>query len=545
MRSVGRYVLVEEIGRGSMGTVFRATDPLIERTVAVKTVHLARLDDGSLEPRMRFLREAKAAGRLTHPGIVAVYDVGELEDLAFIVMEFVEGRSLKEVLEAGTRVPLGTAAEIVRQAADALAVAHRSGVVHRDVKPGNLMLTRDGTVKVTDFGIARIDQSQRTRTGVLVGSPGYMSPEQLSGKPVDGRSDLFSLGSVFYELATGKGPFEPERAEDVLQLMTNIVSRPHAAPSAVAPGVPGAVDAIVARALAKDPARRYATAEAMSADLRAALAAALRPASGDPGIAELARRGDVLLPEFDLYAETGVAAAPVGPAAPTVPIERAPDAPPAAGGLLERLRGEAERIEISGGTDDTATATLMRRFDVERRMRAGLGFYQELVRYLGVVKPEIGHRYGLDGLGGFARARVADAFVDSRVRREGGRPWTESVLLTLVAVSPETLRLACAPGESATVLERLAGANLRYESEAPPESGAPPTLIVAGEITIHARIMADRARGRIAFLCRNVAGFGAASFVVDARAVEDSIFEAFANHVLGQPGDFLALAGKT
>lgn len=187
----------------------------------------------------------------------------------------------------------------------------------------------------------------------------------------------------------------------------------------------------------------------------------------------------------------------------------------------------------------------MRRFDVERRMRAGLGFYQELVRYLGVVKPEIGHRYGLDGLGGFARARVADAFVDSRVRREGGRPWTESVLLTLVAVSPETLRLACAPGESATVLERLAGANLRYESEAPPESGAPPTLIVAGEITIHARIMADRARGRIAFLCRNVAGFGAASFVVDARAVEDSIFEAFANHVLGQPGDFLALAGKT
>lgn len=544
MKSVGRYVLDEEIGRGAMGTVYRATDPLIERTVAVKTVHLSKLDDGSLEPRMRFLREAKAAGRLTHPGIVAVYDVGELEDLAFIVMEFVEGRSLKEVLEAGDPVPLATAAEIVRQAADALAAAHRSGVVHRDVKPGNLMLTRTGTVKVTDFGIARIDQSQRTRTGVLVGSPGYMSPEQLSGKQVDGRSDVFALGSLLYELATGRGPFDSERPEDVLELMTNIVSRPHVPPSSVAPSVPQSVDAIVNRALKKNPAERYATADAMSADLRAALAGDVRPAPGDPGIAELAERGDMLLPEFDLYAETGVAAPAVDPAAPTVRLEL-PSAPAEApGGLLERLRTQAEKIEISGGIDDTATATLMRRFDVERRMRAAFAFYQELVRYLGVVKPELGHRYGLDGLGGFARAKVADAFVDHRMRRDGGRPWTETVMLTLVAVSPETLRLECAPGEAGSVLDRLATANLRYESEAPPDAGGATTLTVAGEITIHVRIMADRSRGRIAFLCRNVARFGTASYVVDAHAVEDTIFEAFANHVLGQPSRFLELAGK-
>lgn len=539
MRSVGRYVLVEEIGRGSMGTVYRATDPLIERTVAVKTVHLSKLDDGSLEPRMRFLREAKAAGRLTHPGIVAVYDVGELEDVAFIVMEFVEGRSLKEVLEAGHPVPLATAAEIVRQAADALAAAHRSGVVHRDVKPGNLMLTRTGLVKVTDFGIARIDQTQRTRTGVLVGSPGYMSPEQLSGKPVDGRSDVFALGSLLYELAAGRGPFEAERAEDVLQLMTNIVSRPHARASAVAPGVPPLIDAILDRALAKNPAQRYPTAEAMSADLRAALAGEVRPGADDPGIAKLAERGDALLPEFDLYAETGIAPPAADPAATTAPIEGpvVPSAQP--GGLLDRLRTQAERIEITGGTDDTATATLMRRFDVERRMRAAFAFYQELARYLGVVKPEIGHRYALDGLGAFARVRVADAFVDQRTRRDGGRPWTESVMLTLVAVSPETLRLECAPGETGAVLERLAAANVRYESEAPPDAGGATTLTVAGEITIHARVMADRGRGRIAFLCRNVARFGASSFVIEAHAVEDAIFEEFANHVLGQPSRFL------
>jgi serine/threonine-protein kinase len=538
MRSVGRYVLVEEIGRGSMGTVYRATDPLIERTVAIKTVQLAKLDDGSLEPRMRFLREAKAAGRLSHPGIVAVYDVGELEDAAFIVMEFVEGRSLKEVLESGKAVPLATAAEIVRQAAEALAAAHRSGVIHRDVKPGNVMLTRAGTVKITDFGIARIDQSQRTRTGVLVGSPGYMSPEQLSGKEVDGRSDVFSLGSVLYELVAGRGPFDADRPEDVLQLMTNIVSRPHRPPSHFNPQVPAAIDAIVDRALAKRPAERFPGADAMAIELGAALAHELRPAAGEPGIAQLAERSDVLLPEFDLFAPPGAAEAS------TLPLAPPPAASVAGGGLLERLRSQAEALEITGGTDDTATATLMRRFDVERRMRAGFAFYQELARYLGVVKPELGYEYRLEGVGAFPRARVADAFVDQRQRREAGRAWIDSLLFTLVAVSQSQPRVVCAAGEANALLERLAAANLRYESEAPPEAGAATTLTVAGEITVVVRIMADRERGRIAFLCRNVAGFGTASYVVDAATVDDSVFEEFANHVLGQPNRLLQLAGR-
>lgn len=538
MRSVGRYVLVEEIGRGSMGTVYRGTDPLIERTVAIKTVQLAKLDDGSLEPRMRFLREAKAAGRLSHPGIVAVYDVGELDDAAFIVMEFVEGRSLKEVLESGKAVPLATAAEIVRQAAEALAAAHRSGVIHRDVKPGNVMLTRAGTVKITDFGIARIDQSQRTRTGVLVGSPGYMSPEQLSGREVDGRSDVFSLGSVLYELVAGRGPFDADRPEDVLQLMTNIVRRPHRPPSHLNPRVPAAIDAIVDRALAKRPAERFPGADAMAGELRAALSRDLRPAADDAGIAQLAERSDLLLPEFDLFAAPGAAEAS------TLPLAPPPAASEAGGGLLDRLRAQAEALEISGGTDDTATATLMRRFDVERRMRAGFAFYQELARYLGVVKPELGYEYRLEGVGAFPRARVADAFVDQRQRRETGRAWIDSLLFTLVAVSPAQPRVACAAGEANPLLERLAAANLRYESEAPPEAGAATTLTIAGEITAVVRIMADRERGRIAFLCRNVAGFGTASYVVDATAVDDSVFEEFANHLLGQPNRFLQLAGR-
>ena len=545
MRSIGRYMLDEEIGRGSMGAVFRASDPLIERNVAIKTVDLGKLDDGTLQPRLRFLREAKAAGRLSHPGIVTVHDVGELEDVAFIVMELVEGRSVKDVLDRGDQIPLPVALDIVRQAAEALDFAHRHGVVHRDVKPGNLMLTRQGMVKITDFGIARVDQTARTRTGILVGSPGYMSPEQLMGKAVDGRSDVFSLGAVLYELATGRGPFDAEQREDVLALMNNITNRPHEPASRLNPKVPGSLDAIVDRALAKKPADRYGTAGQMAAELRALADWEVRPVAGEPDIAKLSANPNLVMPEFDLFAAT----APAAPTATaTVPVRRPappkPASPPPADGLLARLRQEAEEIEVTGGQDDTVTATLMRRFDVERRMRTALEFYQQLVRYLGIVKPEISHLYWLDGVGGFVGLKVADAFVDSRLRRDQGRPWLEAVMLTVVAIAPTTLQVECAPGETQVMMNRLATANLRYQAGDRPDAGAAAALNVAGEVTMHVRVMADRDRGRIAFLCRNVAQFGPSNFVVDAGAVPDTLFEEFANYLLGQPSKFPALAGR-
>jgi serine/threonine-protein kinase len=545
MRSIGRYMLDEELGRGSMGTVFRASDPLIERSVAIKTVDLGKLDDGTLQPRLRFLREAKAAGRLSHPGIVTVHDVGELEDVAFIVMELVEGRSVKDVLDRGEEIPLPVALDIVRQAAEALDFAHRHGVVHRDVKPGNLMLTRQGMVKITDFGIARVDQTARTRTGILVGSPGYMSPEQLMGKAVDGRSDVFSLGAVLYELATGRGPFDAEHREDVLALMNNITNRPHEPASRLNPRVPASLDAIIDRALAKKPADRYTSAGKMAAELRALADWEVRPVAGEPDIAKLAANPNLVLPEFDLFAAT----APAAPrATATVPVRKPgppkPASAQAANGLLARLRQEAEQIEVTGGQDDTVTASVMRRFDVERRMRTGLDFYQQLVRYLGIVKPEISHLYWLDGVGGFVGLKVADAFVDSRLRRDQGRPWLEAVMLTVVAIAPTTLQVECAPGETQVMMNRLATANLRYQAGDRPDAGAAAALNVAGEVTMHVRIMADRDRGRIAFLCRNVAQFGPSNFVVDAGAVPDTLFEEFANYLLGSPSKFLTLAGR-
>jgi serine/threonine-protein kinase len=538
-------MLDEELGRGSMGTVFRASDPLIERSVAIKTVDLGKLDDGTLQPRLRFLREAKAAGRLSHPGIVTVHDVGELEDVAFIVMELVEGRSVKDILDRGEEIPLAVALDIVRQAAEALDFAHRHGVVHRDVKPGNLMLTRQGMVKITDFGIARVDQTARTRTGILVGSPGYMSPEQLMGKAVDGRSDVFSLGAVLYELVTGRGPFDAEHREDVLALMNNITNRPHEPASRLNPKVPASLDAIIDRALAKKPADRYASAGKMAAELRALTDWEVRPVAGEPDIAKLAANPNLVLPEFDLFAAT----TPAAPSATaTVPVRKPgppkPASAQAANGLLARLRQEAEQIEVTGGQDDTVTASVMRRFDVERRMRAALDFYQQLVRYLGIVKPEISHLYWLDGVGGFVGLKVADAFVDSRLRRDQGRPWLEAVMLTVVAIAPTTLQVECAPGETQVMMNRLATANLRYQAGDRPDAGAAAALNVAGEVTMHVRVMADRDRGRIAFLCRNVAQFGPSNFVVDAGAVPDTLFEEFANYLLGQPSKFLTLAGR-
>jgi hypothetical protein len=265
----------------------------------------------------------------------------------------------------------------------------------------------------------------------------------------------------------------------------------------------------------------------------------VRITPGEPDIARLAVSPDVLLPDFDLFAETAAPAAP----RPAPPAPAAESASPS--GLLARLRSQAEAIERRDSTDARAADRLMLRFDVERRMRGAFDFYQELVRYIGVVKPEIAHEYRLDGIGSFTAQRVADAFVDSRLRREDGRPWMEMVLLTVVAVSPTNLRVEREPDELKTLLDRLGAANLRYTSDDPLDGSRRAAIDIAGEITAYARIMADRNRGRIAFLCRNVGGFGTANFVVDTRTAEESIFEEFANHLLGTESRFLQLASRS
>ena len=264
----GRFRVIDELGRGAMGVVYRAHDDMLQRTVAIKTVALTGSHRERDQHEARFLQEARAAGGLSHPAIVTIYDVGREGDTAFIAMELVEGKDLRELIEEVSLTPSRSVA-IAAAAAEGLHYAHERGIVHRDVKPGNIMVLADGRVKIMDFGIARLTQSAvKTQTGVLLGSPQYMAPEQIIGQPLDHRADIFSLGLVLYEMLTGSKPFQ---GEDIPELTFKVANLPAAPPSHLAPDLPQVIDFIIARALKKRPDERYASAAELAKDLRNAL----------------------------------------------------------------------------------------------------------------------------------------------------------------------------------------------------------------------------------------------------------------------------------
>src|SRR5918999_29318 len=249
MKTLGRYKIVGELGRGAMGVVYRALDPLIDREVAIKTLLPNLPAEVMPEVRERFLREARAAGRLNHPNIVTVFDVGEHDGVAYIAMELLTGHSLAQILKHPQRLALNTIANVIAQVADALDVAQNHKIVHRDVKPANIMVDNTGRAKLTDFGVAYVPSSTMTQQGTALGSPRYMSPEQVTGQPLDSRSDIFSLGVVLYELLTKRTPFESDGDTTVFALMNRIASSPHAPMRALDRTIPHAFEHIVNRAL--------------------------------------------------------------------------------------------------------------------------------------------------------------------------------------------------------------------------------------------------------------------------------------------------------
>jgi len=265
--SLGRYQIQAELGRGAMGTVYRALDPVLERTVAIKTLNPDLPEEVVAEMKARFVREAKSAGRLNHPNIVTIYDVDVAGEVAFIAMEYLEGRSLRQLLDAGTALSFDAIADIVAQIAEALDYAGRFGIVHRDTKPANIMVSATGYAKLTDFGLAYVPSSQMTQKGSILGSPKYMSPEQVSEQPVDSRADIFSLGVVLYEMLMRRTPFErPEMT--LFSLMESIVKDPVPSVSQQNPAIPAAFDAILARALAKRREDRFQRARELAEALR-------------------------------------------------------------------------------------------------------------------------------------------------------------------------------------------------------------------------------------------------------------------------------------
>ncbi|MEP7261598.1 MAG: serine/threonine-protein kinase [Usitatibacter sp.] len=305
--SFGRYQVQRELGRGAMGIVYLAHDTELDRKVAIKMISLVGEAQERDMQEGRFRQEARAAGGLSHPSIITVYDVGREGDMAYIAMEQVEGRELRDMIVDGSLAP-SQAMEIAALVADALDFAHSRGVVHRDIKPGNIMVMADGRLKVMDFGIARMQQATvKTRSGVLLGSPQYMSPEQVTGGEIDGRADIFSLGVVLYEMLTGLKPFD---APDLTQVLFAVVNMPAKPPGERRPGLPPVVDYIIARALKKRAEERYATAAEFAADLRRSRGEVLEAESA---MRERAAAGDTLpahateLPAADERVELRVA----------------------------------------------------------------------------------------------------------------------------------------------------------------------------------------------------------------------------------------------
>ena len=268
LSKAGRYEISGELGRGAMGVVYRAVDPVIGRTVAVKTLQLSEEGTGLTRAELlaRFQTEARAAGNLTHPNIVVVFDAGEEEGLFFITMELVEGKSLQNLLDSGQMFPLPRVLRIMEQTCSALQFAHDRNIVHRDIKPANLMLTPDDTLKVTDFGTAKILQFGTVhQTAHVMGTPSYMSPEQIKGKVVDGRSDIFSLGVVLYEMVTGEKPFP---GQNITTVIYKIVNEEPTAPRDIDSSIHPGLNAIVMKSLAKEPAARYQSCRELFDDLR-------------------------------------------------------------------------------------------------------------------------------------------------------------------------------------------------------------------------------------------------------------------------------------
>jgi serine/threonine-protein kinase len=269
---LGRYEIEKELGKGAMGVVYLGRDPKINRIVAIKTMALSQEfeADELVEVKERFFREAETAGRLNHANIVTMFDAGEEHDLAYIAMEFLKGKDLVSYSKPGNLLPLQRVMSIVARVADALSYAHEFNVVHRDIKPANIMYEPESDqVKVTDFGIARITDSSKTKTGMVLGTPSFMSPEQLAGKKIDGRSDLFSLGVMLYQMSCGKLPFE---GDSMAQLMFRIANEQHPDIRSVNPDLPDCLVAIIDKAMTKDPDARYQTGAEFAKDIRTCMA---------------------------------------------------------------------------------------------------------------------------------------------------------------------------------------------------------------------------------------------------------------------------------
>lgn len=495
--ALGRYQIQSEIGRGAMGTVYLALDTVLERRVAIKTLNRDLPDDELAEMRARFVREAKSAGRLNHPNIVTIYDAGVAGDVAYIAMEYLEGESLQQLLKSRAALPFDRAVDIVAQVAEGLDYAGRFGIVHRDIKPANIMVSPAGVAKITDFGVVRVPASSMTEGGKLLGSPKYIAPEQVQEKPIDPRADIFSLGAVLYELLLGKTPFErPD--QDVLSLLDAIVEEPVAPVSKQRPELPAGVDAIIERALAKEPAQRFQRAGELAQRLRQLSA----PAASA---------------HFELEAE------------PSGESETAQTS-------LSKLLADLQTFSRQAPRAEAAN-------ELSMQMRKAFHYLEELVRRVIHARPPFAVKLDVIYLGALPAAELSNGRVECATKKLGDVEVVDSVTLTYRMKSNRKARIALSRDEARLLKAHLDRVKLKFDSrEVTDEAGNVQfeAFLIDVDLSASATLRADYDRQMVEIACKNVGVLGPARYRLASQEFEEAIWE-FGQLLFGQPSRFAGL----
>jgi serine/threonine protein kinase len=578
-KQFGRYIIVSELGRGAMGAVHRAVDPLIERDVAIKTLLPNLPPEIMSEVRERFLREARSAGRLNHPNIVTIYDVGEQDGIAYIAMELLEGKSLQQIMRETPKLPIATIADLVAQVADGLDLAQRFKITHRDIKPANIMVSADMRAKVTDFGVAHVASSSMTQTGSALGSPKYMSPEAVTGQPVDPRSDIFSLGVVLYEMLTRRTPFEREGDNTVFAVLHRIAGEPHAPVTKIDPQVPPAFNAIIDRALTKSADKRYQRAGDMANDLRNYKAGpdaapsdpnyaktivvdrpAAKPANADPATATLVEDLDVFARNFEKHQEETLRAEAEERQRKEEEIQRW-----AAAEEKRRQEFDRERESKSGvtqvGTRKSAaldmlkqkvagktaaiTADQTRKLEaitrVDERLRAAFHYLSEFTTVLNEANPVSEGKQGVMFFGDRPGMILGEGFTDLRTRELHGKSCADYVTFKYRVRFPQPERLEVGGGEAQRIQERLKTLGVKHEFAGKKNELGQlvlGTFVLSGPFPCQAVLRADYDEPGFMLELLNVRHHGPAKLRLGVEELNDDVLDEFGTWVLGADESF-------
>jgi serine/threonine protein kinase len=574
--TLGRYRIIGELGRGAMGAVYRAHDPLVEREVALKTLLPNLPEDVMPEVRERFLREARSAGRLNHPNIVTIFDVGEQDGVAYIAMELLEGRSLQSILREGVRLAYDLVADIAAQVADALDLAQRYSIVHRDVKPANVMIDAMERAKLTDFGVAYVPSSTMTQTGTSLGSPRYMSPEQVTGLPVDPRSDVFSLGVVLYEMLAQRTPFESPSDTTVFALMNRIAGTPHPPLRVFNPQIPPGFERIVDRALAKRKEDRYQRAAEMAAELRRIGAAparapesvelsmatrshpAARPIEEDKARSQLLKDLDKFVERFDRDEQARLKAEEQAQlrkeeemrlwaeeqARKREAFERSLGPTPVAEltrtGTMRREALDMLRKQASGlpSAPNPAVERDKRTAELNNAMAGALQYLAELVRELNEVRPTSEQPYEFIYLGKLPSVRLSDALVENRTHPQRGKDVLDliSMRFRITPAAPPRVRLQ--GGDMARCEQYLKALKIQFSQRAEGKGKAAYAEFTAtGSLPCEIAVRADYDAHAVTIELTNVRRLGRVHYRLSTAAFSD-VVDDVARYMLGVDDEF-------